>query len=238
MLSEEQIQQIREELQNCKNPLYFFHDDPDGLASFLLLYRYVQEGHGIPVKATPNVDTKFIGKIEEYQPDKIFILDLALVGEDFIEKAEGLKVPIVWIDHHEPQETDVLYFNPRTNNPEDTTPISAICYEVVRQDLWIAMVGVIGDWQWSNHLEDFKREYPDLLPPNIKKPEDALFKTKLGDLVRVFSFIQMGKTIDVRKYIKVMTRLKGPYEILEQKKELSDRTIREYLEETLFRSGE
>ena len=27
-------------------------------------------------------------------------------------------------------------------------------------------------------------------------------------------------------------------EILEQKKELSDRTIREYLEETLFRSGE
>ncbi len=217
MLGSTEIKKIREELEDCKNPLYFFHDDPDGLASFLMFYRHIKEGHGIPVKATPNVDTKFIRKIEEYRPDKIFILDLAMVSEDFLERAKEMGVRVVWIDHHEPQETDVLYFNPRVKDPKDTSPISSICYEVVKQNLWIAAVGVIGDWHWNSHIEEFKKKYPDLLPANIKKPEDALFKTKLGELVKIFSFILMGKMSEIKRYIKVMTRIKEPHEILQQK---------------------
>ena len=66
-LNEEQVKKIRDELDNCQNPLYFFHDDPDGLCSFLLFYRYKKEGNGVVVKrATPQVDDKFLHKVKEY----------------------------------------------------------------------------------------------------------------------------------------------------------------------------
>ena len=75
MLTKKQYLQIKEELDNCKNPLFFFDDDPDGLASFLLLYRYLREGHGIIVKTHPKLTDKFVPKIEEYSADKVFVLD-------------------------------------------------------------------------------------------------------------------------------------------------------------------
>ena len=99
-LTQEQVKSIREELDNCKNPLYFFHDDPDGLSSFLLLYRYKKEGNGVIVKrATPQVDEQFLAKVEEYNPDKIFILDIAVVDQGFID---NVKAKVIWIDHHTP----------------------------------------------------------------------------------------------------------------------------------------
>ena len=49
-LSKNQIHQIRESLDSCKNPLFFFDDDQDGLCSFLQLYRCKGEGKGIIVK--------------------------------------------------------------------------------------------------------------------------------------------------------------------------------------------
>lgn len=58
-LTTEQINEIRKELDTSFNPLFFFDDDPDGLSSFLLLYRYVREGHGIVVKATPDLRVDF-----------------------------------------------------------------------------------------------------------------------------------------------------------------------------------
>lgn len=39
MLKEDEIKMIKEELDSCKRPLFFFHDDADGLSSFLLMYR-------------------------------------------------------------------------------------------------------------------------------------------------------------------------------------------------------
>ena len=50
MLTKEQLEELREELQTCKRPLIFFHDDPDGLTSFLLFYRFVGDGKGIVLK--------------------------------------------------------------------------------------------------------------------------------------------------------------------------------------------
>ncbi|MBI3027081.1 hypothetical protein HYY70_03120, partial [Candidatus Woesearchaeota archaeon] len=62
-LSHNQILQIREHLDNCKKPLFFFDDDQDGLCSFLQLYRYKKEGKGIIVKTTPKLGTVFIKKV-------------------------------------------------------------------------------------------------------------------------------------------------------------------------------
>ena len=39
MLSTEQINEIRKALEEATNPLFFFDDDQDGIASYLLLKR-------------------------------------------------------------------------------------------------------------------------------------------------------------------------------------------------------
>ena len=215
MLEEKYIQKIKEELDNCKKPLFFFDDDPDGLSSFLLLYRYKKEGRGIPLKAAPMLDEKFLRKAEEYLPDKVFILDVPIVEQDFIDR---IKVPIIWVDHHNPiKRRNVVYFNPRLRDINDSVSITEICYNIVKQDLWIAAVGAVGDWQLPPYIKDFSQKYPDLLSPEIKKPEEALFNSRLGKLIKIFSFILKGKISDVYKCMKILTRVEDPYEVLDQK---------------------
>src|SRR3989338_1006012 len=101
MLTEKQYNQIREELDYCEKPMYFFDDDPDGLSAFLLLYRYKQEGKGIPVKTSPKLSAQFLSKVQEFAPDKIFVVDTPIIEQGFVD---GVKVPIIWVDHHGPAE--------------------------------------------------------------------------------------------------------------------------------------
>ena len=213
-LSKEQVHQLREHLDNCKKPLFFFDDDQDGLCSFLQLYRYKKEGKGIIVKATPKLGSIFADKAKEYGPDKVFILDLAVVEQDFIDE---LKVPVVWVDHHNPLEIyNVKYFNPRISNWEDNQPTSYLCYQAVEQDLWIAAIGCVADWFLPPFLKEFKKEFPGLIDKPYKGVGDIIYNTKLGHLIRIFSFVLKGKTNEVNQCIKVLTRIQSPYEILNQ----------------------
>ena len=213
-LSTNQIKQIREHLDNCKNPLFFFDDDQDGLCAFLQLYRYKKEGKGIIVKTTPKLGSVFADKAKEYGPDKVFILDLAVVEQDFIDE---MKAPVIWIDHHGPFERhNVKYFNPRISNWEDNHPTSYMCHQVVQQDLWIAAIGCVADWFLPPFLKAFKKEFPDLIDRPYKAPGDIIYNTKLGHLIRIFSFVLKGKTADVMRNIKILSRIESPYEILNQ----------------------
>ena len=213
-LSNEEIEKIREELDSCKKPLFFFHDDPDGVCSFLQFYRYKREGKGVIVKSNPVIDEKFIRKVEEYNPDKIFVLDIAVVEQEFID---SVKQKIIWIDHHQPlKRSNVSYFNPRNNDIKSNPPVSYICNRVVENDDWIALVGFTGDWYFPKDIERFKEKYPDLLPENIEKPEDALYTTRLGVLTRVFAFILKGTTSEAMKSVKILTRIDNYNEILRQ----------------------
>lgn len=213
-LSKIQIFQLRDHLDSCKKPLFFFDDDQDGLCSFLQLYRYKKEGRGIIVKTTPKLGTVFVKKVQEFQPDKIFILDLAVVEQDFLDE---MKVPVIWIDHHGPFErSNVKYFNPRISNREDNHPTSYMCHQIVGQDLWIAAVGCIADWFIPPFIREFQQEFPDLIGKPYKTPGDILYNSKLGHLIRIFSFVLKGRTDDVIKSIKVLTRIGSPYEILDQ----------------------
>ena len=213
-LSKEQIHQLRDHLDSCKRPLFLFDDDQDGLCSFLQLYRYKGEGKGIIVKTTPKVGTVFLSKINEFQPDKVFILDLADVEQEFIDE---IKVPVIWIDHHGPYERyNVKYFNPRISNWDDNHPTSFMCYQVVEQDLWIAAIGCIADWFLPPFINEFKKNFSELIDKPYKNPGDILYNSKLGHLIRIFSFVLKGKTDYVNKCIKVLTRIESPYEILNQ----------------------
>lgn len=211
-LSTAQIKQIRDHLDNCKRPLFFFDDDQDGLCSFLQLYRYKNEGQGIIVKTHPKLGTVFVQKVREFQPDKVFILDVAIVEQEFLDE---MKVPVLWIDHHGPFERDnVKYFNPRVSNWEDNHPTSYMCHQVVDQDLWIAALGCIADWFIPSFIDEFRKEFPDLIDKPYKTPGDIIYNSKLGHLIRIFSFVLKGKAGDVMKSVKVLARIKSPYEIL------------------------
>ncbi|MBT3406128.1 DHH family phosphoesterase [Candidatus Woesearchaeota archaeon] len=212
VLSQKQLIKIKDELDHCTRPLFLFDSDPDGTASFLLFYRYLREGRGVMVKNSPEVTPQFLKKVEEYDPDKIFILDKPLVSQDFLDRVH---IPVVWLDHHEPQNMDkVEYFNSRTRG--EIQPTSCMAYQVVKHDLWIAMMGCVGDWYLPDFKDEFIAQYPDLLSKKIKTPPQALFDSKLGELVKVVSFILKGKTDEAMKCIKILTRIASPYEILNQ----------------------
>jgi single-stranded DNA-specific DHH superfamily exonuclease len=213
-LMQQDYDRIKDELVNCTRPLFFMHDDPDGLASYLLLRRFKGEGKGVLIKTTPRIHAGFLRRIQEFEPDKVFILDIAVVDQEFVD---GAGVPVIWIDHHEPIKLkNVLYFNPRLIDKADNSPVSLMCYEVVKQDMWIAVVGIIGDWYLPSFTQEFHEKYPELMPEGMKTPDDVLFQTRLGILVLVFSFILKGRTSEVNQLVQTMIKIKEPQEILEE----------------------
>ncbi len=211
MLTDKEVAKIKDALLSYKKPFFLFHDDPDGLASFLLFYRFVKEGRGYVVKALPKITKEYAKKVEDYGADIVFILDIAMVDQEFID---AVKVPIYWIDHHPVLEREnVNYFNPRKTVGNIPTP--AMCYQIVQQDLWLTVTGCIGDWYWPTELvEEFRKKYPGLLPDEIKTVEQALLNSPLGKLIKLFSFNLKGTTNDVLQSIKTFTRIEGPFEIL------------------------
>lgn len=213
-LKAEEIQEIRNELLESARPLFFFDDDADGISSYLLFYRFVREGKGVILKTRPVLDERFLRSVKEFQPDKIFVMDMPEITREFIE---GTNTPIIWLDHHQPNALPgTKYFNPMVNTKGDNRPASYWAYKIVDQDQWIGMAGCVGDWHLPDFAQEFSEAYPDLLPKDVKRPEDALFGTKIGLLSRIFGFIAKGGMKDTMTCIKILTRIKDPYEILEQ----------------------
>lgn len=215
MLTPKQVKFIQEELATSKNPLFFYDDDPDGLCSFLLFYRIHHEGKGIIVKSSPKLDHKFSKKVEENNPDKIFVLDVPVVEQEFIDQARR---PVFWVDHHQPLKLEnINYFNPRLKEPNLYCPTSRMAYQInnLPEDLWIAAVGCVGDYHLPDFLVEFQQKYPDFLDKNLTI-EQAIYDSKLGTLVRIFSFLLKGKTSEVNKCVRILTRIKSPAEILNQ----------------------
>ncbi len=216
MTFDAQIKQIRERLVGSERPLFLFDDDPDGLAAFLLLYRMVRAGKGMPLKGA-QLDERFARRVNEYQPDVVVILDKPEVDQEFIN---AINVDIIWIDHHEPQKvTGVTYLNPRKESPSNNLPTSLLAYRIAEQDSWIAVVGIVSDWQlppmdiWNDALEVF----PELLAKDISDAPTALHNSPAGTLARIFSFNLKGRVNDVLTAMKILTRIKEPQELLEKK---------------------
>ncbi|MBT4334232.1 DHH family phosphoesterase [archaeon] len=215
MIPEKQIKELREYLSKAENPLFFYDDDPDGVCSYLLLKKYVDDrGKGIIVKSVPTLEEKFVRKVKEYCPDLVVVLDMPDISQDFIDQVH---VPIVWLDHHGPVERKgVHYYNPRLTAPKDNKPTSYYAYKVTKQNLWLATLGTTADWYYPNFAKEFATEYPDLLSKKVKKPETVLYDTKLGELVKIVSFLLKGDMKDVRTSIHLLSQMESPYEILNQ----------------------
>ncbi len=219
MISEKQIEEIRKELKESENPLFFFDDDPDGLCSYLLLRKYIEKGKGVVAKGSATLDVNYIRKVEENSPDKIFVLDKPIISQEFIDKANRR---IIWIDHHPVVHREgVKYYNPRTSNNENICA-SYLCYKIIEdneelreEDLWIAAVGIIADWGIPVFFDELSKRYPDLIG-NARTEKELLYECEFGKLAKIFSYLLKGKTSDVNKHINILLKMKSPYEILKQ----------------------
>jgi len=213
MLSDKQLQDIRNLLEESTNPLFFFDDDADGLVAFLLLMKHYQKGNFVCMKVSPLAESLYSKKVEEYHPDLVVVLDRAMLSQETID---DLNVPILWLDHHTPVERKgVHYFNPMTGTPKDNLPTSYWAYRVVRDHAWLAVIGVVSDWcvPPDDLLEHFS--FRDMLA-GATTPPQMLFDTPYGRLVKVFNFALKGTTTHMKMCVESLLRLSSPLEVLEQ----------------------
>jgi len=215
VIKEKELEEIRQILKKSRKTLFFFDDDPDGLCSYLLLRKYTGQGRGIIIKSSPILTDQYVRKIHEYNPDLVVVLDKPMISQEFMDMADK---KILWIDHHPLQKKisdNVVYYNPHLHKPEDNRPTSYWCYRVTQENLWLAMVGMVGDWFLPEFTEDFAKQHPELLH-EVKDPGEALYDTQFGTLTRMFAFILKGKTSEINKCIRTLEKIDSPYEILEQ----------------------
>ena len=215
MLTPKQITILQEELQTAKNPLFLHDDDADGLCSFLLLYRIHREGKEFIFKNAPKLDGKFVTRVLDRNPDKIFILDVPVVEQEFVD---GVKKPIFWIDHHPPLDLKkVNYYNPRLQDPEAYVPTSRMAWQVSQkpEDLWIAVAGCLADYYLPEFLDEFIEQFPEWITEKGDLPH-IIFNQPIKMLVRFFFFILKGSSAEVWKSTKILTRIKSPDEIFKQ----------------------
>lgn len=219
MLSSSELSKIRGLLEASQNPLFFYDNDVDGLASFLLLARFVGRGKGFVIKSYPGLGVAYISKLHEIKSDAIFILDKPLVDPNFIEASRQLGLPIIWIDHHAPQPTEAIkgvdYFNPLNSSKPSSEPTSYLCYAATKKkgDEWVAMLGCLADYYLPDFAKDFARKYPDIFTHH-KDPAKILFETQFGKLIKILSFSLKDSTSNVVRMMKFMMKAESPYDIL------------------------
>lgn len=211
-IKESELNEIRNYMEKSENPLIFFDDDHDGLASYLLFKKEFEKCHGVVVKSGMKDNEIYFRKIQEYNPDTILIFDRAEISQELID---FVNVPLIWLDHHPVIERNgAKYYNPRIHDKEDSRPTSYWAYQVVKKNLWIGMVGIIGDYCLPKDLiENF--EYKELFN-NKTEIEDILYNSEFGKLVKIFNFILKGSTTDVKKNINLLLKIETPYELLNQ----------------------
>lgn len=191
--------QIKEELQ-CR-PIIYFHDDPDGLCSYLLLEKLTLENKPVPVKSA-SLNEVYAAKAFEW--DKAVILDIPVVDATFVD---AIKKPIIWIDHHKTEEN-------AANKIFSNEPTTYACWKINPIN-WIGMIGCLGDWHMPSFTDQFVEEYPDLMKKGASVTE-ALYENEIGKLVQIFSFALKGDSTTIKRNVRILRKIKTPYEILKQ----------------------
>jgi len=222
MLTKKQIKEIREALDQSQNPLFYFHDDQDGLCSYILLRRYLGRGKGVPVKKIP-MPEEYFRRVNEFNPDAIFALDLPHISKEFFNEVEKINLPVIWIDHHDMDiklPKFVKYYNPFLSKARKYEPVSLFCQQIadIKQDVWISLAGCISDKMIPNFYKDFLKQYPEL---GIKAKDafDIYYGAELGKLCQMLGAGLKDKTTNVMKMIRFLIDVKNPYDVLNENKD-------------------
>ncbi len=224
MLKKSELIKIKNLLENSQNPLFFFDNDVDGLCSFLLLQRAIGRGKGIVIKSFPDLDETYLKRIDELSPDAVFILDKPRVKKEFITSVLERGLPLTWIDHHNVQnekpEKKILekihYFNSAPSS-EPTTYLAHSVYKR-KKDIWIAMIGCVGDGYKPDFSKEFTEKYPELFNISLT-PFQAHYTTEIGRAIKLLNFGLKDTTTNVVNLIKFLTKANSIYKILEENQE-------------------
>jgi single-stranded DNA-specific DHH superfamily exonuclease len=218
MLTEKELLEIREFLEESQNPVFLFDNDVDGLCSFLILRRALGRGRGVPIKSFPSLTEQYTRKVEEFGSDAVIVLDKAEISEDFVKEVEKLGIPILWIDHHKSESAEKIKsrvaFYSTFPSGEPTTYIAQNIFKR-KEDLWLALIGCIGDVYSPDFGADVEKEYPELFDSKISAFE-ALHSTEIGKMVRMLNFGMMDTTTNVIGLVKYMFNISSPYDLLEE----------------------
>lgn len=224
MISDEKLQELKEQLETSQNPLFFFDNDVDGLCAFLILRRALDRGRGIPIKSYPDLNSQYLRKIDELNPDAVIILDKAEVSKDFIEGAIEKNTKVIWIDHHKtdtPKEIiEKTYYYNSLPEAEPTTYIAHSVWKR-KNDEWIALTGCTGDVYKPDFADSFAEDYPEIFNSNIPT-FDALHSTEIGKISRMLNFGLMDTTTNVVKLLKYLFTCNSPYDLLEENQYTKD----------------
>jgi len=202
MLTEKQVEEVREHLEKAQNPVFYYDNDADGLCAFLLLRRSIGRGYGVAIRSYPDLNVDYLRKAEQLNADYIFVLDKPVISKEFISGVDSMQIPMVWIDHHDMNLAEVAkelsnlknihVFNPMLNSgkAKSSEPTSCIAYEISgrAEDMWIAVMGCIADSFMPNFAEEFSKRYPEFWGKEIKKPFDAYYKTEIGRIAMALNF--------------------------------------------------
>ena len=218
------LKKIHEMIEKSQNPLIFFDDDPDGLCSYLLIKKHFDKGHPVIVKSSPELDDSYLKKIKEYSPDLVIVLDKPILSQDFID---GVNVPIIYIDHHPINDIKgVHYFNPLFKDKKDDRPTTYWCYQLTKENLWIAAIGTAADYSLST-IKEFNKKFPDL-SKYTDDPAKVIYKTKLGKLIRIFWFNIKHPHYKSLQYVNLLEKINSPYELLDESTDNAKEAIKIY----------
>lgn len=218
MLSNEEISEIREHLEKAGNPLFFFDNDVDGLSSFLLLARAYNKGKGVAIKAG-ELNESYLRKVNELNPDYIFILDKPLVAPSFLDEMKKMNLPVVWIDHHDVNvDTKNTYYYNSAVRKQGNEPVTYLSWKIANksEDLWLALCGCIADNYFPDFSDDFSRKYPELWKSGVKTGFQVLYETEIGKITRILNFSLKDRTSSVVKMLKFLLKATTPKDISEE----------------------
>ncbi|MEM4396639.1 MAG: DHH family phosphoesterase [Candidatus Woesearchaeota archaeon] len=195
-------------IENSKNPYFLFDDDPDGLCSFLLIYKKYKKGNFSVVRGKPRVDQNFIQIAKNHNADLIVILDKPEMN--FTEESNR----IVWIDHHPPVANNTLYFNPLNFNLEPY-PTTFWVYQLIQDYDFLAALGIVTDWFLLDIVEKVAKDekYKDLFPEKLTI-EEILFNSEFGKIGKILTFLLKGESHKVKADIKRLANIENYEKIL------------------------
>lgn len=229
MLTDKQIEEIKEHLENAKNPIFYYDNDADGLCSYIIFRKYIGRGKGVAIRSYPVLDKGYARKAEELGADYVFVLDKPVLSDEFVLEIERLGLPFVWIDHHNVGYKDYskihshfFVYNPSKNSGEDKSdePTTYLAYKVAnrKEDLWIAVMGCIADHYLPDFAKEFSKEYEELWG-NVKKPFDAYYGTEIGKIAQALNFGLKDSITNVVKMQNYLLKCINPRQVLEESKD-------------------
>jgi len=233
MLTEKQINEIKEHLEKAQNPVFYYDNDVDGLCSFLLLRKFIGRGKGVAVKSYPDLNVQYARRAQEFNADYIFVLDKPLISKEFVSEIDKMQLPLVWIDHHDiegsekviekqiEKENSIFIYNPSKNKGKDKSnePTTFLAFKITerKEDLWLAVMGCIADHYIPSFIDAFEKQYPEFCSKEkAKDPFDMYYKTEIGKIAQSLSFGLKDSITHVVQMQNFLISCKKPEDVFQE----------------------